>query len=62
MQLRQLLLLCSLLFTLAINAQNATISGRISGDDSYLPFATIHLKNSDIGVLQTKTDITQSII
>ena len=49
MQLRQLLLLCSLLFTLAINAQNATISGRISGDDSYLPFATIHLKNSDIG-------------
>lgn len=49
MQLRLIILLYSLLLTIGINAQETVISGHISSEDSFLPFAGIHIKNSNKG-------------
>ena len=53
MQFRQLVLIFSLLFTFLLSAQSAIITGHVSSENSYLPFATIHIKNLKKG---TTTD------
>lgn len=49
MQFRHLILLFSFLLTISITGQNASISGEIMADGAKLPFAAVHIKNSNLG-------------